>query len=110
MQKIIFLLYIVFLTSPCCAQPNRKDVVSTYNTNFRSLPDPIGYVNDFASVLDSLDRTYLEAKLGDFDEQTTNQIVIITLNSDELTEENFDRYALYISNYWGIGTKEKITD
>lgn len=107
MQKIIFVLAVIFLTHPCFSQINQEQIVGTYNTNFQNLPHPIGYVNDFATVLDSLDRTYLETKLGDFDKQTTNQIVIITLNSDELTEENFDRYALYISNYWEVGTKEK---
>lgn len=104
MQKIIFLLSVVFLANPCFSQTGGEQIA---NPNLRNVPDPIGYVNDFAIVLDSLDRAYLETKLGDFDKQTTNQIVIIILDSDELTEENFDRYALYISNYWEVGTKEK---
>lgn len=31
----------------------------------------------------------------------------MTFNSDELTEENFDEYALGLSRFWGVGTKDK---
>ncbi len=93
MRKLILLLSFLFLSR-----------ASQKNWDFL---DPVGYVNDFALVLDSLSQASLETKLNDFEKQTTNQIVIVTLNSDRLTEENFDKYALDLSNYWKIGTKEK---
>lgn len=93
MRKLILLLSFLFLSRA----PQK-------NWDFL---DPVGYVNDFALVLDSLSQASLETKLNDFEKQTTNQIVIVTLNSDRLTEENFDKYALDLSNYWKIGTKEK---
>ncbi|WP_160069513.1 TPM domain-containing protein [Sphingobacterium bovisgrunnientis] len=34
-------------------------------------------------------------------------MVIVTLNNAKLTEENFDKYAIDLSNFWGVGTKEK---
>ncbi|MHC8949981.1 TPM domain-containing protein [Sphingobacterium hungaricum] len=67
----------------------------------------MGYVNDFASILDSTETNLLENKLRAYDEKTSNQIAIISINSDKLTEDNFDQFSIDLSNYWGVGTAEK---
>lgn len=113
-QKILLLLSVAFLFDSCVSQTERaerkektKDINYTNRLTKKTFPEPIGYVNDFASILDSMDILKLEAKLQHYDKRTTNQIVIVTLDSEERTDDNFDEYALELSKYWGVGTKEK---
>ena len=107
MQKIILLVLVIATIFHCSAQTTQeKDSISSHIDTI-DFPKPIGYVNDYAFILDSFDIIFLETKLKLFDYITTNQIAIITLNNDKLTEENFDKYALELSNYWGVGTNEK---
>jgi uncharacterized protein len=107
MNKIILFILIIFVTSSCSAQSEKNKSIILNDLEVQRYPSPIGYVNDFASILDSSEILRLEDKLKKYNELTTNQIIIITINDKNLTEENFDKYSLDISNYWGIGTKEK---
>ncbi|MCB9033537.1 MAG: TPM domain-containing protein [Chitinophagales bacterium] len=96
----ILSLYILLILSSCQTKTNKKEKVN------QLFPSPIGYINDYANVLDSLDILKLESKLDSLDKNTTKQIAVISINSSELTEENFNQYALDLSNYWGVGKKE----
>ena len=44
--------------------------------------------------------------LEDYENKTTNQIVIISITKN-LNENNFDQFALDISNNWKISTNDK---
>lgn len=71
------------------------------------IPKPEAYVNDLAYLLYQNQRNKLERKLRKFDRKTTNQIVIVTIDSDELNEENFEDFAFNLSNSWGVGVAGK---
>lgn len=108
---ILFSLSLVFFYN-CSSQPILvENTTETQNTtrinNIFNLPAPNNYVNDYSFLLTSNERSILENKLSSFDKKTTNQIIILTLDSDELDENNFDDFAFDISNSWGVGTKEK---
>lgn len=71
------------------------------------LLQPKAYVNDYAFLLNQCQRNKLERKLRKFDQKTTNQIVILTIDLDELNEENFEEFAINLSNSWSVGVAGK---
>ena len=71
-----------------------------------SFPKPIGYVNDFENVLSSEEVTKLENLLINYEKQTSNELVIVTISKTE-NEIDFDTYALDLSKNWGVGKKSK---
>lgn len=107
MNKIILIFLIIFVTSSCSAQSEKNTNIISSNMEVLKFPSAVGYVNDFAFIFDSSEIFRLEEKLKKYHDLTTNQIVIITINDNNITEENFDKYSLDISNYWGVGTKEQ---
>jgi uncharacterized protein len=69
---------------------------------------PTGFVNDFAKVLTTEEKTNLENTLTNFHQQTSNEIAVViipTLGRDETIES----YAVKLFEEWGIGSKDKDT-
>ena len=71
-----------------------------------NFPKPIGYVNDFENVLSLEEVTKLENLLINYEKQTYNELVIVTISKTE-NEIDFDTYALDLSKNWGVGKKNK---
>ena len=71
-----------------------------------SFPKPIGYVNDFENVLSLEEVTKLENLLINYEKQTSNELVIVTISKTE-NEIDFDTYALDLANNWGVGKRGK---
>lgn len=69
------------------------------------LPSPVGYVNDFAGVLDSSTSISLEKLLASFDAQTGDEVTVVTVKS--LDERPIEDYAVDLYKTWGIGKKGK---
>jgi uncharacterized protein len=69
----------------------------------QSLPEPMGYVNDFARVMSSSEVETLDAKLRTFAQQTTAELVVVTVPSLEgMTESD---YANRLFERWAVGQK-----
>ena len=71
------------------------------------LPDPQvppRLVNDFASAFPAACADSLEAVLVDFDNRTSNQICVVTVT--DLHDYDVARYALFLANKWGVGSKK----
>ena len=71
-----------------------------------NFPKPIGYVNDFENVLSLEEVTKLENLLINYEKQTSNELVIVTISKTE-NEIDFDTYALDLSKNWGVGKRGK---
>jgi uncharacterized protein len=67
-------------------------------------PQPKGYVNDFANVIDANAKKRLGALCKEVDEKTHAQIAIVTIDSLEGTPVG--DYARLMLNNWGIGHKD----
>ncbi|PIQ35460.1 MAG: hypothetical protein COW63_00385 [Bacteroidetes bacterium CG18_big_fil_WC_8_21_14_2_50_41_14] len=91
LKHILFLLFI-FLLSASYAQKIHE----------RPLNDSL--VNDFAGVLTKSQKNTLEYKLRYFHDTTSNQIVVVTLNS--LDGYDPASYAFALGEQWGIGQKD----
>src|SRR5277367_492549 len=67
-------------------------------------PQPEGYVNDFANVIDADAKKRLEALCKEVNEKTHGQIAVVTIGSPEGTP--IGDYARLMFNNWGIGYKD----
>ncbi|MBI2638122.1 TPM domain-containing protein [Candidatus Peregrinibacteria bacterium] len=70
-----------------------------------NFPNPTGYVNDFAGVLDASQRAALEQTLRAFEQQTSNEISVAIVSSLEGLDEFTYSYELF--SRWKIGKTGK---
>jgi uncharacterized protein len=68
-------------------------------------PPLTGRVNDHAGLLSERDESELEAALARFEAETTNQIVVVTLES--LQGLPIEDYGYQLGRHWGIGQEGK---
>jgi uncharacterized protein len=68
------------------------------------LPQPTGYVNDYAGVIDSATKARLETTLGNLDRQQQIQFSVVTVDTTG-GQEIFD-YSQAVARGWGIGAKD----
>lgn len=94
-KRISIIASIVALSLPCGA------AVKDY------LPDPQvppRLVNDFAAAFTEAQADSLETVLVDFDNRTSNQICVVSVT--DLNGMDVARYALFLANKWGVGSKK----
>jgi uncharacterized protein len=68
-----------------------------------SIPNPVGYVNDFAGVLTQSQSYDLESRISDFEQNTGVEMAIVTTN--DLQNETIEMYSVGLFQQWGIGKK-----
>src|SRR5262249_15460237 len=66
---------------------------------------PVGYVNDFAGVLDDATKAYVTQTGQQLDQKAQAQVALVTVNSTD-GEEIFN-YSVNLYQKWGIGQKGK---
>ncbi len=91
MKKIIAYIFLIFSVSILSAQ----EFPSKGNT----------MVNDYAHMLSNREAQNLEAKLVQFNRETSNQIAVVTL--DDLHGYDPNDYAQRLAEQWGIGQQGK---
>ena len=112
----IRIIFIIFLTICSCKtiqvekkEPNTnapKVEFSDYDLGKSDLPKLKRQINDYEFVFTMEQLEKLTLKIREFEKNTTNQIVIVSIKSiGKYTD--FDKFALDLSNYNGIGLKEK---
>lgn len=67
-------------------------------------PQPERLVNDYAALFSSEERNTLEKVLRELSNQTSNQIVIVTVN--DLQGYDRSQFAFEIGEKWGVGNEE----
>src|SRR5687768_16601387 len=67
------------------------------------LPAPVGYVNDFANVIDPAYRDSMQAVIDEVRAKSGGEIVVVTLPS--LQGRNVDEVGLQIGREWKVGAK-----
>ena len=65
---------------------------------------PQRLVNDFAGIFSAWQRDSLERVLVAFDDSTSNQITVVSVQT--LAGRDVDEFAVRLANEWGIGTKK----
>lgn len=92
------LLIISLLLSLCALSQGINKVVP-------ARPSPPRLVNDLADVLTPLEEQALEQKLVAYDDSTSNQIAVVTMQTTG--DYPIEDVALQILRTWGVGNKEK---
>lgn len=77
------------------------------NHTIDSLPQPIGFVNDFEGIFLSTEVHYLDSMIRAYEEKTTIQIALITIDTTMISRKDFDNFILQIAKAWGVGQKGK---
>ena len=73
--------------------------------DFPAAPNPPRLVNDFANMLTEAEAQALESKLVAFDDSTSSQIAIVTVNT--INGYDVSDYAFRLAEDWGIGQQGK---
>ena len=100
MKKLLFLIALIFSV---CAQAQIENILPSKPTTPR-------LVNDFANVLTPEQEEALEHKLVAYDDSTSNQIAVVTLETlidKRGVEYEDEEVALKILREWGVGQKNR---
>jgi uncharacterized protein len=101
MKRLLFILFCFTLLETSYAQ---KIDSPTYKIQFPL--KPLGWTSDYEHVFSKAQVTELDSILRNFEKETTNEIVIVTIDSSLTTKEKFDSLILSIGNQWGVGKKD----
>lgn len=96
---ILALVWWVLLAALLCSSP------VAWGQSEADFPTLTGRVNDLANLLSAEDKASLEQQLEAHEADTSNQIVVVTV--DSLDGLDVADYALKLGRNWGIGTEEK---
>lgn len=90
LRRIIFLTFMVLMPLTALAL---------------DVPQLTGRINDYARVLSPGATTMLEQKLAAFEQQQSNQVVLLTVPS--LQGDDINQFAIRVADQWKIGQKGK---
>ncbi|MHC1731343.1 MAG: YgcG family protein [Bacteroidales bacterium] len=79
--------------------------VGVLNAGRADVPYLSGRVNDYANILSDSMRTHLGELLKEHEAKTTNQVVLLTIQS--LEGESIEDYSNKVFNEWALGQKDK---
>jgi len=72
-----------------------------------TLPAPFSYVNDFEKLFTPQQQASLDALIAAFEQKTTIQMAVVTIDTTMTTAAAFDNYTLRLLNQWGVGVQGK---
>lgn len=72
-----------------------------------TIPRPIGFVNDFEHLFTAEQQDTLENMLHRFEQRTTIEIALVTIDTSLTLAPNFDLFTLKMMDAWGVGKKDK---
>lgn len=75
------------------------------STTGAAVPQPAGYVTDLAEILSSQQAASLDRALSDYEQRTSNQIVVLTVKS--LEGQDIESYSIAVAEAWKAGQKHK---
>lgn len=83
-------------------------LVASLTTTAQNIPEPMypyRLVNDFANVFSNAERDALEQKLLAYNDSTSTQIYVVTI--DDLQGYPISDYSFRLGEQWGVGQKSK---
>jgi len=73
----------------------------------QTFPEANGFINDYEQLFSQSEIILLDSIVRDYEDKTTAQIAVVTLNEKHTNSEEFDDYVLQLFNHWGVGQKDK---
>lgn len=102
MGKNIKLVYLLLLVIPLILLCTGRGAIHGQDIDIAA---PVGYVNDFANILDSATVSWLDAYISRIEADTTAEIAVVTV--DNLQGWEIEDYAIRLFSQWGIGKRDK---
>ncbi|MFC2186828.1 TPM domain-containing protein [Fulvivirgaceae bacterium LMO-SS25] len=78
--------------------------LSSFTLFAQTIPEPMSpprLVNDFANVLSEKERDQLETKLRLYNDSTSSEVTVVTLNT--INNDDVTRFAIDLGEKWGVG-------
>ena len=79
----------------------RSDSLATH------IPQARGLINDYAKLFTENQIRVLDSLVRAYEKMTTVEIVVATVDSTMVTDQDFEDYSLVMLRIWGVGKKEK---
>jgi len=79
--------------------------IGALTTAHAAIPQPAGYVTDLAGLLTPQQIASLGQALSDYEQRTSNQIVVLTVKS--LDGQDIESYSIAVAEAWKAGQKHK---
>lgn len=70
------------------------------------LPKSRGWVSDYQDLFSDMQEAFLDSVIVKHERETTNEIVIVTIDRPDLDTNNFETFVTMLFNYWEVGKKE----
>jgi uncharacterized protein len=96
-QTCFLVLFLLLITTGVSSQKYKRD----------SIPQPIGYINDFENIFSKKQENYLDSMIRSFEKKKTIQITLITIDTSMVSKSDLENYVFKIANKWGVGQKQK---
>lgn len=110
MKCLFFLLVFGFGSFTILAQhekPNAQltalELVQHRELFSQNIPAPRGFISDFDSLFTDFQRKELTQLVGDFEDYSGVQIALVTLDSTDVSKDDFEDFTLRLANTWGVG-------
>lgn len=71
----------------------------------QDMPDPVGFINDFAGVISPRTESAMESLSRELKQKTGSEVVVVTVKS--IGDMEYTDYAVRLYEKWGIGEKGK---
>lgn len=114
MKNLMAFVFLATLSCVACKSNSTKSkekdndvIVPSPKSFIDSLPQSIGYINDFDSLFTPEQTKEFEKLLSDFEKKTTIEIAVVTLDTLMTSTDSLHATTLKIANYWGVGKKDK---
>lgn len=69
------------------------------------MPEPKGFVNDFANMISDDVEKSLESTLVQYKQKTTNEIAVVTVKT--IGDQSVEDYTIRLAEKWKVGKKDK---
>jgi uncharacterized protein len=85
-----------------------KKTIEEYRKDFWvNLPKPTNWTNDYELLFSETEENMLNNVITEFENETSFEIGIITIDTLKTSYKDFDKLTLHIANTWGVGKKDK---
>lgn len=117
LAKHLSLLFLITgITYASCQQRNsntqtgkfpKRDTMFVEANNVKKALVPTDYVNDYIHLFTQPQINSLDSIIINYEKKTTNQVAIVTVDSQWIKKDSFESFVYKLFNNWGVGQKDK---
>lgn len=98
--QCVLLSMLAFVNAACSPKPQVQE-------RLESLSRPLGWTSDYEHIFTKAQTDSLNFIMASFEAETTNEIAVVTIDSNSVIKEEFDSLIIALGNRWRVGKKGK---